>query len=1054
VSQANSSETTLAITGMTCASCVRRVEKAIGGAPGIQSVKVNLATERAQLRGIIDLEAIRHAVEEAGYGIGAVAPREAAGETAEQDDEAIERAREARGKLVRAAVSLAIGAPMMVAMLVPLPIERNLLYYLFFVFATPVQFWAGWGFYRGAWQALRHGTTNMNTLVAAGTTAAYLFSVFVTFLPGVAVSWGIAPEPYYESAVLIIALILLGKWLEARAKGQTSAAIKRLMGLQAKTARIVELDQDGQPTGTERDIPVTMVRVGDALRIRPGEKVPVDGTILQGSSAVDESMLTGESIPVEKHAGDTVIGATLNKSGSFIFKATRVGKDTALAQIIKLVEEAQGSKAPIQQMVDVIASHFVPAVLAVAALTLAGWLLFGVEPRLTLGLEAMIAVLIIACPCALGLATPTAIMVGTGKGAEMGVLIRGGGALEQAQKINTIVLDKTGTLTRGKPVVTALVPTQGFSERFVLRMAAAAELGSEHPLAEAIVSRARELGLDLPRPEAFQSIAGRGIRATVEGREVLLGTQALMEAAGVGLDSVAECYLLQRADALARTGTTPMFVAVGGQPVGLIGVADTLRAEAASVVAQLKAVGLEVWMLTGDKRATAEAIAAEAGIDHVLAEVLPEQKAEKVRALQAQGRVVAMVGDGINDAPALAQADLGIAIGTGTDVAMAASGITLVGADLRGIVRAIELSRRTMSTIRQNLVWAFGYNVLLIPVAMGLLYPITGQLLSPVLAAAAMATSSVSVVTNSLRLRRFRESASAEAIQHPSLAARVSEGAYLVAIAAVALGLGGAVLSRTDQVSAYTGPAVAKDQGIRVDVVASPAHLMAGQPTTIQYGLVDDQTGAPVTDLEIDHERIMHLLLISTDLADLQHVHPIEVAPGAYEVAFTPSVESHYIAYATFKRGRADLKDARHLVTHSGQVLKPDLSVDLAPKFVAGLQVELTPQSEIRTDEPALFRIRVADAGNSEGVRDLETFLGAGAYVVIASADGHHIMSMHAQPGVPRKGGMREMPAPALPFGPNLGFTQTFDEPGLYRIWIRMQRAGQVITAPFTVEVK
>lgn len=1044
-------EQVIPITGMTCASCVRHVEQAIGKLPGIESVNVNLATERAVVRGDINLEAIRNAVEEAGYGIGKTVSPEVAAQAAEHDAEAQERAREARGKFIRSMVSLAIGVPMMIAMLVDLPIERRVLYYVFFAFATPVQFWAGWAFYKGAWQALRHGTMNMNTLVAAGTTVAYLFSVFVTFLPGVAVSWGMASEPYYESAVIIIALILLGRWLEARAKGQTSAAIKRLMGLQAKTARVVSLDAQGQPNGAERDIPVTQVQVGDAIRVHPGEKVPVDGAILQGASSVDESMLTGESIPVEKHAGDTVIGATLNKSGSFIFKATKVGKDTALAQIVKLVEEAQGSKAPIQQLVDVIASYFVPAVLVVAALTFAGWFLFGAEPRLTLGLEAMIAVLVIACPCALGLATPTAIMVGTGKGAEMGVLIRGGEALEQAEKITSIVLDKTGTLTRGKPVVTTILTTKDFDEAQVLKFAAAAEQGSEHPLAEAVVSRAKERGIVLPATSVFEAVAGHGIKATVDARKVLLGNAALLSKEGVAADG-----LEAEADALAKRGQTPTFVAIGGQLAGVISIADKLKPGARETVEQLRALGIDVWMLTGDRKVTADAIAEQAGIpqERVLAEVLPEDKAAKVKSLQAQGRKVAMVGDGINDAPALAQADLGIAIGTGTDVAMAASGITLVGGDLKGIVRAVELSRRTMSTIFQNLIWAFGYNVLLIPLAVGLLYPLTGQLLSPVLAAAAMATSSVSVVTNSLRLRRFHESRDANAIRHPSVFARVSEGAYLVLIASIALALGWMLVTWTGKASAYVEPAAAAAQGIRVDVKSSPTKLVPGIQTTLRYSLAYTGTVAPVTGLALDHERIMHVILVSTDLTDIQHMHPAEVAPGVYEVAFTPKLDTHYMAHATFKLGRQDLEDMRHLPDASGHVLKPSLTVDLAPKEVSGLRVALTPPAEIRSTEPALFRIRVDQANNGQAVRDLTAFLGAGADIVFASGDLRHVMHMYAQPGVPRQSGMREMPAPTLPFGPNLGFTQTFEAPGLYKLWVELEHEGQVITAPFTVEVK
>jgi Cu+-exporting ATPase len=496
-------------------------------------------------------------------------------------------------------------------------------------------------------------------------------------------------------------------------------------------------------------------------------------------------MLTGESLPVEKGPGDTVIGATLNKTGSFVFEAAKVGKDTTLAQIIRMVEEAQGSKAPMQRLADTIAGYFVPVVLVIAALTFAGWLLLGPAPALTMAVTAAIAVLIIACPCALGLATPTAIMVGTGKAAEHGILIRGGEALEQARKINTIVLDKTGTLTRGRPVVTQVIASNGLQEAELLRLAAAAEVGSEHPLGEAIVERAHALGLDVPKPEAFQSITGKGIRAQVSGREVVLGNRALMEQGGVALNGLAV-----RAQELARDGITPMYVALDGRGVGLIAVADTLKPESRDAVEQLKALGLEVWMLTGDNRATAESIARQVGIDHILAEVLPEQKTAKVQKLQEQGKVIAMVGDGINDAPALAQADLGIAIGTGTDVAMAASDVTLVGGDLRHIVTAIALSRKTVGVIKQGLFWAFAYNVLLIPVAMGALYPVFGVLLDPVLAAAAMAMSSVSVVTNALRLRRFRRPQSAHEILHPSVRERIGEYAYLTAVALVALAIG------------------------------------------------------------------------------------------------------------------------------------------------------------------------------------------------------------------------------------------------------------------------
>jgi P-type Cu+ transporter len=783
---------TLPIQGMTCASCVRRIEKALARVDGVSEASVNLATEQAHV--VFDpertsLDNMRAAVERAGYSIGALAQQSTStdGQIADRsatDEQDLERQREIDDLKRKWTISLAAGVVMMAAMYLPLNISMDVLAPLLLIIATVVQFWAGRPIYRAAWMAARHGGTNMNTLIAVGTSVAYAYSAFVTLWPRLAMQWGFPEHLYFETGVIIIALILLGRWLEARAKKQTGAAIKALMGLQAKTARVIR-------EGIERDIPIETVQVGDLVRVRPGEKVPVDGVIHEGRSGLDESMLTGESLPVEKGPGDNVIGATLNKTGSFVLRAEKVGKDTALAQIVRLVEQAQGSKAPMQRLADRISEVFVPAILILSLLTFIGWMMFiqGPEPRLTMALQAAIAVLIIACPCALGLATPTAIMVGTGKAAENGILIRGGEALEGARRINTIVLDKTGTLTRGKPSVTQLVATNGVSEDDLLRFAAAAEVGSEHPLGEAILARARELGLQLPAAQHFQAFAGKGIQAQVEGHEVLLGTRALLSDYGIGLDGLAE-----RADRLAQTGATPMFMALGEQPVGVIGVADTLRPESVAAVEQLKALGLEVWMLTGDNAATAQAIAREAGIDHVLAEVLPDQKADKITSLQSDGKIVAMVGDGINDAPALAQADLGIAIGTGTDVAMAASDITLIGSDLRGIVTGIALSRKTVSVIKQGLFWAFAYNVVLIPVAMGVLYPVFGVLLNPVLAAAAMAMSSVSVVTNALRLRGFRRPESARAILHPSVRERVSEYAYLVGIAVVALAIGVAAL--------------------------------------------------------------------------------------------------------------------------------------------------------------------------------------------------------------------------------------------------------------------
>jgi len=616
--------------------------------------------------------------------------------------------------------------------------------YVLWALATPVQFWAGWQFYRGAWAAARHMSADMNTLIAVGTSSAYLYSAAAVLFPELFHAAGQMAALYFDTSSVIIGLILLGKYLEARAKGQTGEAIKKLMGMQARTARVVR-------DGHEMDVPVESVAIGDLVLVRPGEKVPVDGEVLEGRSALDESMITGESIPVEKGPGDQVIGATINKTGSFRFRATKVGRDTMLAQIIRLVEDAQGSKAPIQRLADVIAGYFVPAVIAIALVTFGVWYFFGPEPAFTYAVLNFVAVLIIACPCALGLATPTAIMVGTGKGAENGVLIRSGEALETAHKIGAIILDKTGTLTRGKPVVTDLVTANGTTPEELLSLAASAERGSEHPLGEAIVAAAREKGLELGDPTEFHAVPGHGIEATVNGRRVVLGNQKMMSDQGHSLDG-----MVDRASVLSDQGKTAMFVAVDGRMAGLVAVADTVKPGSREAVEELHRLGIEVAMLTGDNRRTAQAIARELGIDRVLAEVLPEGKAEEVKKLQAEGKVVAMVGDGINDAPALAQADVGIAIGTGTDVAMEAADVTLISGDVRGVVTTIRLSRQTMNTIKQNLFWAFFYNVILIPLAAGAWYPFFGVLLNPIFAGAAMALSSVSVVSNSLRLRRFR----------------------------------------------------------------------------------------------------------------------------------------------------------------------------------------------------------------------------------------------------------------------------------------------------------
>jgi Cu+-exporting ATPase len=608
--------------------------------------------------------------------------------------------------------------------------------------ALPVMFWSGIDFFTGAWAALKHRSANMNTLVALGTTAAWLYSTFAVLFPSIFPQS--TSEPFFDVVTVVIALVVLGQALELRAKGRTGEAIKKLMGLQAKTARVVR-------DGKEMDIPVEEVLVGDVVQVRPGEKVPVDGLILEGSSAVDESMLTGESIPASKKPGDEVIGATLNKTGAFKFRATKVGKDTALAQIVKMVQEAQNSKAPIARMADTVSGYFVPVVMILSILTFVLWFNLGPQPHLVYALVTAVTVLIIACPCSLGLATPMSLMVGIGKGAENGILIRSGEALQTAQGINTVVLDKTGTITKGKPELTDTVLTGDWKENDLLHLAASVERSSEHPLAEAIVEGAKTKGIALSEPSAFEAVPGHGVIATVVGKRVVLGNLKMMQREKTNLGD-----LDQKATGLADDGKTPMFVAVNGHAAGIVAVADTVKEDSAEAIAALQKMGIEVVMLTGDNTRTANAIARKVGIKRVLAEVLPEDKAKNVQLLQAEGKKVAMVGDGINDAPALVQADVGLAIGTGTDVAIEASDITLIKGSLKGVVTAIEVSRATMGNIKQNLFGAFIYNALGLPIAMGLFFPFFGVLLSPLIAGAAMAFSSVTVVGNANRLRTFK----------------------------------------------------------------------------------------------------------------------------------------------------------------------------------------------------------------------------------------------------------------------------------------------------------
>ena len=818
-SEPSTARVELPVSGMTCAACAHHIEQALSQTPGVRSAHVNFATSRATVEyapSAASLGSLVSAVRRAGYDAPATGRIDFVVETTAlpsapvrlqekqllavsgvtgaslnpatmeltidylrgiTDAQSVKREIEGLGYRLRPAASTEsvhhnsddneseyrdLRRRFWVAAILSIPVVAIAMTHVAFagatwielILTTPIVFYSGWQFYKRAWSAFRHRNADMNTLIAIGTGAAYLYSLVATVRPDLlsratnhAGMPGMtsAPPVYFEAAAVIIALILLGRLLELRATGRTSEAIRRLMALQPRTARLLR-------AGVEVDLPIEEVTVGDIIVVRPGEKIAVDGTVVEGASAVDESMLTGESLPVEKGGGDQVFGATINKTGSFRFRATGVGRDTVLQHIVKMVQDAQGSKAPIARLADTISGIFTPVVICIAIAAFVVWFVAApAEERLTLAIVNFVSVLIIACPCALGLATPTAILVGTGKGAENGILIKGGESLETAHKIQTIVLDKTGTITIGEPAVTDIIAAEGLEEAELLRLAATSERGSEHPLGEAIVRAAEQRGIRYGDAASFTALSGHGIEANVDGRLVLLGNQKLLRDRGVSLDGWEH-----RLQELADEGKTPMLIALDGRIAGLIAVADQIKSGAQETVASMKRMGIEVVMMTGDNKRTAEAVAERVGITRVLAEVLPEAKVAEVKRLQLENKVVGMVGDGINDAPALAQADVGIAIGTGTDVAIEASDITLIKGDLRGVVTAIQLSRATMRTIRQNLFWAFIYNAVGIPIAAGLLYPLTGWLLSPIIASAAMSMSSVSVVTNSLRLLRFK----------------------------------------------------------------------------------------------------------------------------------------------------------------------------------------------------------------------------------------------------------------------------------------------------------
>ena len=752
--QVGGTKVKIGIENLRCASCVEFIEDELKSTQGVLNATVNIATQEATVDYLpqnTTLAELNKAIETWGYK-----PRPATSD-APVDKQEEAHTREYRRLMNKFWFAAAVALPVMAtAYYQVVPFLRDLsmdslrlLWGITALLTLPVMFWSGSDFFTGAWAAFKHRSANMNTLIALGTGAAWLYSTFAILFPSFFPEG--TSEPFYDVVAVVIALVVLGEALELRAKGQSSAAIKKLLGLQAKTARVIR-------DGKEMDLPVEEVLVGDVIQVRPGEKIPVDGVIVEGSSAVDESMLTGESMPASKKMGDEVIGATINKTGAFKFRATKIGKDTALAQIVKMVQDAQNSKAPIARLADTVSGYFVPIVMILAVWTFVVWFAFGPQPQLVYALVTSVTVLIIACPCALGLATPMSLMVGIGKGAEHGILIRSGEALQTARSLNIVVLDKTGTITKGKPELTDIVISEqsSVSSDELLKLAAVVESVSEHPLAEAILEGAKAKGIKLSSPENFEAVPGHGVIAQVDGRRVVLGNLKMMNKENIALGNLEET-----AAQLADDGKTPMYVAIDNKAAGIIAVADTVKEDSAEAITALQKMGIEVVMITGDNRRTAEAIARKVGIKRVLAEVLPEDKAQNIQLLQAEGKQVAMVGDGINDAPALAQADVGLAIGTGTDVAIEASDITLIKGSLKGVVTAIEVSRATMNNIYQNLVGAFFYNVLGVPVAMGVLFPFFGLLLSPLIAGAAMAFSSVTVVGNANRLRGFKPKFSA-----------------------------------------------------------------------------------------------------------------------------------------------------------------------------------------------------------------------------------------------------------------------------------------------------
>lgn len=1035
------------IAGMTCAACATRIEKGLSKLPGVAKANVNLALETARVEfspSEVSVSDMIRKVDQLGYK---AAVKE------EQKDTGGQRKKAIKTQQIKLLASAILSLPLLWAMVghfsftswiwVP---ELFMNPWFQLAVATPVQFIIGKQFYVGAFKALRNGSANMDVLVSLGTSAAYFYSLYLTIQWALETGANHTPDMYYETSAVLITLIVLGKLLEALAKGRSSEAIKTLMGLQAKTALVVR-------EGQEVTIPIEEVAAGDMMIVKPGEKIPVDGEVLEGSSSVDESMLTGESIPVEKRQGDPVIGATINKNGVLRIRATKVGKETALAQIIKVVEEAQGSKAPIQRIADVISGIFVPIVIGIAVITFLIWY-FGVEPGNFSGaLEKAIAVLVIACPCALGLATPTSIMAGSGRAAELGVLFKGGEHLESAQKITTVVLDKTGTVTKGKPELTDVIPASFIDEHEFLSLVGAAEKNSEHPLAEAIVAGVLARNITLPPTDTFEAVPGYGIRAMVQGRELLVGTRKLMAMNRVTVESA-----LESMTRLEEEGKTAMLVSIDGEYAGLVAVADTIKETSRQAVARMKDLGLEVIMITGDNERTAKAIAAQVGIDRVLAEVLPEGKAEEVKKLQQAGRKVAMVGDGINDAPALATADVGMAIGTGTDVAMEAADVTLMRGDLGSIPDAIFMSRKTMQNIKENLFWALGYNVVGIPIA-------ALGLLAPWVAGAAMALSSVSVVLNALDLQRV------------DVYEKTDKGAlWMKRILYIFVLVAAVLITYTTTKNYYSpketghstmpanqsahdagmnpaaeqghghteGNAHAGETSIKADDVKAIWTLGGGQQpqakqdTNIRIEFQKD--GKPIEQFDISHEEKLHLIIVSKDLSFFNHIHPAYKGNGVFEITtqFPAGGDYKLIADVVPTGGSAMSKMSWAHIEGAPAKQEP---VQPDTEFTKAMDGKLVALSfdKLEANKEMNLNFTIRDEKTNAPITNLQPYLGAVGHVVILTEDTEQYLHVH--------------PLDEKSSGPEAKFMTTFPKSGVYKIWGQFKHNDKVFTVPFVVKV-